>query len=678
VKNKYSLGILIGSAFLGCGAPIVSFAYCQYSNAAAQQQCLAQEAQQRAQQQAQQRAQQEAQQRAQQEAQQRAQQEAQQRAQQQAQQQAQQRAQQEAQQRAEQQAQQRAQQEAQQRSQQQAQQRAQQQAQQQAQQRAQQQAQPRSQQQAQQHNQQQTQQQAQQRAQQEAQQRSQQQAQQHSQQQTQQQAQQRAQQEAQQRNQQQAQQRSQQQAQQRAQSHDQAQRAISQPSRGANVGPTAASNSHSSGAAIKAPVAAAPKPIQLNASTRAIVRPGSSVLTVKRTNPNGTQVVMNRQITHGKSVVTNAYISKAEASGDRSRTYLDGRKIVFARNGDIVRTSPNRVTVTTQKSGLRQAALSDGRPIYRERIEHAVHGSTAREVVIRTDYARVVVGRPVFYSAPVIRRYDVMEYYGYPVLAYEPMVFAPTFFGPFLIGFQQPVLVTPACIFCPAPVVAWQQPVQAYSDPVDLVADLQITSAVQDGMAEAPPPVALDSAPPQDDPQVADLRVQVSAIQQQVDEEAQSNSDLRNQVAELQKANAPAPPTAFNVPEPVRQQIHKQVRDNIRLHQEKRALTWPDIVASGEAPNYIFQVSDMLDATDTNGEECPLTTGDLLKLEEGAAPDKEVLAMHVVTSKSGSCVAGSVIRVSIHDAQAMLNDFNQRQEANMQKLQPQISLANKG
>jgi hypothetical protein len=654
VKNKHDLGIWIGLTLLGCGAPLVSFANCQYSNAAAQQQCLAMEAQQRAQQaqqQAQMRAQQEAQQRAQQEAQQRAQQEAQQRAQQEAQQ----RAQQEAQQRAQQEAQQRAQQEAQQRSQQQAQQRAQQQ----AQQRAQQQAQERAQQQAQQ----------------------------------------RSQQEAQQRSQQQAQQRVQQQASSvpRQQPHEAntptpAQRPSISP--GTSVRETgvarAPAAAQSSGAAVvhtsppfqgvaakSAAPAAAPKAIQLNASTKAIVRPGSSVMTVKRTGSNGTQVVVNRQVAHGKSLVTNAYISKREANGDRSRTYLDGHKIVYAKSGNIVRTSPNRISVTTQRTGLRQASLADGRPVYRERVEHSVISGKTREVVVRTDYARVVIGRPVFYSAPVIRRYDVVNYYGYPVLAYEPVVFAAPFFGPFLVGFPQPVFVTPACVFCPAPVVVWQQPVQSYSDPVDLVADLQITSAVQDGMAEAPPPAALDSSFSQEDPQVAELKEQVSAIQQQVDAESESNADLRSQVAQLQKNAAATPAVAFSVPEPVRQQIHKQVRDNIRLHQEKRALTWPDVVASGDAPNYIFQVSDMLDATDNNGEECPLTTGDLLKLETGTAPDKEVLTMHVVTSKLGSCMAGAVISVSIHDAQAMLNDFNQRQEANMQKLQPQIALANK-
>jgi hypothetical protein len=669
VKNKYVLGIWIGLAFLGCSAPIVSLAYCQNSNATAQQQCLAQEAQQRAQQQAQQ----QAEQRAQQEAQQRAQQEAQQRAQQQVQQ----RAQQEAQQRAQQEAQQRAQQEAQER------------AQQEAQQRAQQEAQQRAQQEAQQRSQQQAQQQARQRAQQEAQQHA---------------AQQQAQQESSKRATQQAQQPSPQHAPQPAkQSQDAQPRAAQSPPRPANppapgmqphatvrTEPTSTPGGAPAGgagsgvhAAIRPepaaphPAAPAPRPIQINATTKAIVRPGSSVVTVRHTTPNGSQVVMNRQVVRGKTTVASAYLVRHDANGDRSKTYLDGRKVVYARNGDIARTSPNGVTVVTHKSGLRQAALADGRPIFREHIEHVTHGAVSREVVVRTEYAGVVIGRPVFYAVPVIRHYDVLSYYGFPVLAYQPAILSPLFFGPFLVGFAQPVVVTAACVFCPAPVVAWQQPVASYSDPVDLVADMQITSAVQDGLADAPS-ATLDAPSAQEDPQVAELRAQVSAMQQQVDDATQSNAELRNQVTALQQSNSPPVTAAFTVPEAVRQQIHHQVRDNIRLHQQKRALTWPDVVASGDAPNYIFQVSDMLDATDNSGEECPLTAGDLLKLDSGAAPDQEVLSLRVVTSKSGSCPAGSLISVSIHDAQGMLNDFNQRQEANMQKLQPQIALASKG
>jgi hypothetical protein len=593
IKDAISYGAAI--LVLAFAAPTLSFAYCQNSNAALQQQCLAMEAQ-RAQQEVQQRAQQEAQQRAQQEAQQRAQQEAQQRAQQEAQQRAQQEAQQEAQQRA------------------------------------------------------------------------------------QQEAQQRAQQEAQQRVQQQAQQRPRQLApQQSTQDASRPAATARQPNRPQNAAGTSnvlGQPTDVASASTRSSVLAPTKSIPLSANTKAFVRPGSSVVTVRHTEANGSQVVLNRRFVGGKPIVASAYLSHREPNGDRTKTFLDGHKIVYAKNGDVARISPNHVTVTTQKAGLRQAVFADGRPVFRERIEHRTNGTESREVVVRTEYARVAVGRPVFYPEPLIRHYDVVSYYGFPVLAYEPTVFSPVFLGPFLVGFAQPVVVTASCLFCPAPVVAWQQPVSAYSDPVDLVADLQITSAVQDGMADAPPSGAFDTSPSQDDPQLADLRAQVSAMQQQVDAASQSNAELRDQVAELQQSSASTPAAAFRVPEDVRQQIHKQVRDNIKLHQQKRALNWPDIVASGEAPNYIFQVSDMLDATDNTSEECALTAGDLLKLDSGAAPDKEVLSMRVVTSKSGNCSAGSLVSVSIHDAQGMLNDFNQRQEANMKKLQPQIALAN--
>jgi hypothetical protein len=49
----------------------------------------------------------------------------------------------------------------------------------------------------------------------------------------------------------------------------------------------------------------------------------------------------------------------------------------------------------------------------------------------------------------------------------------------------------------------------------------------------------------------------------------------------------------------------------------------------------------------------------------------------VVTSSWGSCPAGSTISLSVRDAQQMLNDFSQRQELNMQRLQPEIASASR-
>jgi hypothetical protein len=374
-------------------------------------------------------------------------------------------------------------------------------------------------------------------------------------------------------------------------------------------------------------------------------------------------------------VIGKAYAYKREANGDRSKVFLDGHKVVYSRNGDLSRILPTGITVTTHRSGLRQASLADGRPIFQERLDRVTVGSSSREVIVRTEYASVVGGYPEFHPLPVLFRYDVVTYYGVPVLAYEPAVFSPVFLGPFLVGFTQPVVVTPACLICPAPVVVWEQPMQAYSDPVDLVADLQITSAVQDGMADTAPVDALPVA--SSDPELAELKTQVAALQDEVDAAARDNAELRDAAATLksEQTESSGNEAEFTVSDDVRRQIRAQVRDNIKLHQEKRELTWPDLVSSGAARRYILQVSDTLDATDADGAECALTAGDLLRLDVDAAADKEVLRMRVVTSKAGSCGAGSVVSLSIHDAQTMLNDFMKRQEANMKKLQPALAIS---
>jgi hypothetical protein len=183
-----------------------------------------------------------------------------------------------------------------------------------------------------------------------------------------------------------------------------------------------------------------------------------------------------------------------------------------------------------------------------------------------------------------------------------------------------------------------------------------------------------------DDSDVAELRAQVDAMQKQIDAQSQQNEELSEQLAQMQQDSAQAAPPApiLAVPEDVRSQIHKQVRENINLHGQKHALSWSDLVVSGEASEYIFQVSDMLDAIDGDGEECVLSAGDLLKLDQGAAADASAVSMRVVTSKAGSCIAGTLVNVSVHDAQGMLNDFSKRQEAIMKKLQTQRATANPG
>jgi hypothetical protein len=62
-----------------------------------------------------------------------------------------------------------------------------------------------------------------------------------------------------------------------------------------------------------------------------------------------------------------------------------------------------------------------------------------------------------------------------------------------------------------------------------------------------------------------------------------------------------------------------------------------------------------------------------VKLSDDADPNNPALHIRVVTSKAGSCAAASSVNISVAQAQDMLNDFNARQEAIMEKLQPQLA-----
>ena len=367
---------------------------------------------------------------------------------------------------------------------------------------------------------------------------------------------------------------------------------------------------------------------------------------------------------------------KDVAHGTVTRTYLDGHKLITGKVFTQFK-APGGYSLTTHADGLREAYRPDGRPLYREQWQtQTVHGVATR-VIARTVHSERMINHTVIYSTPIVRTYVPETYFGVPVFAYQPVVFAPVFYGPFALAFAQPLSVTPACLICPAPVVAFARPVQQYSDPVALVGDLQITSAVSDGAGN--PQVADKSPPPASDPEVAQVVQQVAALLQEVDSAKADNPDLRSQIDSLQGQQTGEPTArsadasvAYTIPEGVRQQIHRQVRDNIELHKSNQPLTWPYLVSSGKALDYVFQVSEMTSALDTNGEECSLSGGDLLKLDNGAAPDDPALRMRVVTSKATSCDSGTVVNISLADAQGMLNDFSARQEAIMEKVQPEL------
>lgn len=457
--------------------------------------------------------------------------------------------------------------------------------------------------------------------------------------------------------------------------------------------------------------------IHVNQNVTASVRPRSNAMTLTRADANGSKLVVTQRFAGGQSRLLNAYSTRTDAaSGVTTRTYLDGYKVATGRN--FIRFEvPGRYALTTHADGLREANGANGKPLFHDAwATRDAHGAPMQSVV-RTVYSETINNRVVDYAEPVLRIYTVEKFFGVRAFAYQPLLFAADFYRPFLSGLAQPLPVGPQCDICPASVVAYEVPVQTYTDPLALVGDLEIATAAAASDAS--------SAPATPDPEVDYLSQQVADLQQEVEAAQADDPQLFQELESVQQEPEPPPtprkhkvktqstpespppepsPTsvpaaqtqpmqqastvpqpqqfpdpqfrpavAYTVSEDVRQQIHSQVRENVKLHQQQRALTWPELVSSGQSGKFIFQVSEAILTVDTNGEDCALTGGDMLKLDVGAAPDDPTLRMRVVMSKTTSCPVSAIVNVSISDAQNMLNDFNARQENIMKQVHSKLS-----
>lgn len=113
--------------------------------------------------------------------------------------------------------------------------------------------------------------------------------------------------------------------------------------------------------------------------------------------------------------------------------------------------------------------------------------------------------------------------------------------------------------------------------------------------------------------------------------------------------------------------ISNQQRDQIRnqIEQTSQAFNSDNYLSVMEAfrnPDYLFVVDTQLSVLDSNNTTCALSGGDLLKVYGQVNEYSPAARMIVVTSKAGSCEAGTVVDVSIDDLQEMLNTFSEKIE----------------
>jgi multidrug efflux pump subunit AcrA (membrane-fusion protein) len=416
--------------------------------------------------------------------------------------------------------------------------------------------------------------------------------------------------------------------------------------------------------------------------------------TVTSHQNNGAQLVLAAGRTADDKPVVTAYrLTKNPKTGVQTRLYLDGHKIVIGPNY-VARSAIGRPTFITHSDGTREALLPGGAKWFTEKkITLAPAGAGNVEGMRRTTYAGRVGGVPVAAGVPVTQTYQVVTVHNIRTYVYQPVVISPEMLAALGVNFLQPVVIGPSCAQCPPPVAAFDDPASQYDAPEDMLADEQIEGAISDGMNPLPDDAGLSGASAQDaNLPDGSLQADLDQLRQQVSDLAASNNDLKAQLDEqsidLANMQAPAPsapaapeaaatkPPPVHVSRATHEQIKREVKSVIDAHAAKTPLKLTDVIASAEAQDYVFQVSDIIDASDTDtGLPCILMSGDLVVFAEVPGDDASTAKVKIVSGRQDSCKVGSTLELSLSDLQDMLNAFSQRLENNVTKMHTLLASA---
>ncbi|MBI3542284.1 MAG: hypothetical protein HY075_03280, partial [Deltaproteobacteria bacterium] len=141
-----------------------------------------------------------------------------------------------------------------------------------------------------------------------------------------------------------------------------------------------------------------------------------------------------------------------------------------------------------------------------------------------------------------------------------------------------------------------------------------------------------------------------------------------NARANAAEANA-AQQAAIN--EEVKAQLRAQVEENLRLQQQQAQ---PAAIGTTVRDlKHIYVVNSDINATPRDGgPACALTAGDLIRLAASPSEEDQIASVQVVTSKGGSCAAGSQVVISIVELQNFENDFNEKLDNGMEKMKTEL------
>ena len=131
-------------------------------------------------------------------------------------------------------------------------------------------------------------------------------------------------------------------------------------------------------------------------------------------------------------------------------------------------------------------------------------------------------------------------------------------------------------------------------------------------------------------------------------------------------------------PVPMSPGVKNQVNDEVQrqLAMERLEATEGYMPSTGGVPpilsgEHIFLVSDPLLVTASSGEECELTSADVLRFNRTIAPDPSFANVQVMASKRRDCAPGMMVAVQLADLQEMHNHMRARLDQGLAEMQGQ-------
>jgi hypothetical protein len=316
----------------------------------------------------------------------------------------------------------------------------------------------------------------------------------------------------------------------------------------------------------------------------------------------------------------------------------NGSEAHFARDGSIRRVQTHDMTIVHGPGG--------GRHIVMERRDHtrivtngAGHGYLQRPFSYRGhEYAR-----RTFYdhNRTYVRYYRPYSYHNVHLIGYTPVrYYSPGFYGWAYHPWARPVYYggwgwygSPWYSYYGGYFTPWR----SYPSAAFWLTDYLIASSLE------------------------------AAYQQRMDAQAQ-----------VQGGYASEGGTTALTPD-VKQAIAEEVQRQLALENAERQQASqniePDPASSGlprmlaDGASHVFVVSSPLDVSDSMGQSCVVSEGDVLQLQTPPPQDASAGFLYVMASKGQDCAKGAVVTVAFEDLQEMQNHMRETIDGGLDQLQ---------